>query len=98
MYAAATFVIKGLMALLAWMICRKSEKSFVPAVVSGVVAELFMAFSYFAFEWILLGQGIVAASGIPANLIQGAVGAVLALLLFKLFAGNKTLSEFLKIF
>lgn len=98
LYAAVTFVIKGAMALIAWLIYGKSKKSFALAVVSASLAELFMGFAYFAFEWLILGQGLVAASGIPANLIQGLVGAGLALLLLKLFISNKTLSDFFKIF
>ena len=93
-YAAATFVIKGIVAFLAWLILGKRGKRTLFAVVSAVFAEVFMVLSYFLFEWLLMGQGLAAAVGIPANLIQGLVGAVLALALFKLFTGSRALSDF----
>ena len=93
-YAAATFVIKGAVAL----IFGRKSRGAVLAVVSAVCAEAFMAFAYFVFEWLLMGQGISAAAGIPANLVQGLIGAVLALILLKLFTGSKALSEFFETF
>ncbi len=95
LYAPATFVIKGGMALIASLIYKRKENSFRKTVFSGVIAELFMAFSYFVYDWIIFGNAIVAASGIAGNLIQGTVGAVLAILILKLFQKNKTLSNFL---
>lgn len=97
-YAAATFVIKGVVALIAWLIFGRKGKGAVLAVISAVLAEVFMALAYFLFEWLLMGQGLAAAVGIPANLVQGLVGAVLALLLLKLFTGSKALSDFFAIF
>lgn len=97
-YAAATFVIKGAVALIAWLIFGRKSRGAVLAVVSAVCAEAFMAFAYFVFEWLLMGQGISAAAGIPANLVQGLIGAVLALILLKLFTGSKALSEFFETF
>ena len=93
-YAAATFVIKGAVALIAWLIFGRKSRGAVLA----VCAEAFMAFAYFVFEWLLMGQGISAAAGIPANLVQGLIGAVLALILLKLFTGSKALSEFFETF
>ena len=95
-YAVATFVIKGLVALLAFVIYKK--KSLVLAIISAIVAELVMVLSYFVFEWLFMGYGIGAAVGIPGNLVQGAVGSVLALLLFNVFTKNAGLSKFFESF
>ncbi len=97
-YAAATFIIKGAVALIAWLIFGRKGKGAVLAIISAVCAEVFMALAYFVFEWLLMGQGLAAAVGIPANLVQGLIGAVLALLLLKLFTGSKALSEFFDIY
>lgn len=97
-YAAATFVIKGVVALIGWLIYGRKGKGAVLAVVSAVCAEAFMAIAYFLFEGLLMGQGLAAVAGMPANLVQGAVGAILALLLLKLFNGSSSLSNFFDIF
>lgn len=97
-YAAATLVIKGAVAMIAWLIFGKKGTSTVLAVVSAVCAEAFMVLAYFVFEWLLMGQGLSAAVGIPANIAQGAVGATLAILLLKLFTGSKALSDFFQIY
>lgn len=91
-YAVATFVIKGLVALLAYVIYRR--KNVILAIVSAILAELFMVLGYFLFEWFFMGYGIGAAVGIPGNLVQGAVGAALALILLNVFTQNKALSGF----
>lgn len=97
-YAVATFIIKGVVALIAWVIFGRHKKSILRAVISAICAELFMAIAYFVFEWILMGQGIAALAGMPANLLQGLVGIVLALILLKIFTGNKTLADFFDIY
>ena len=95
-YALATFVIKGIVALIGYVVYRKNNLLF--AILSAVLAEAFMALSYFVFEWLLMGYGFGAIAGIPANCVQGAVGAVLAIVLLKLFTNSKPLSEFFGVF
>ena len=72
-YAPATFMIKGLMALIA---CRLK-----PRWLSGLLAEGWMVLGYFLFACLLMGEGWAAASSIPGNLAQGAVGLAAALAL-----------------
>lgn len=91
-YAFATFIIKGLVALLACVIYKR--KNLVLAIVSAIVAEIVMVLGYFLFEWFFMGYGIGAAAGIPGNLVQGAVGTVLAFLLLNVFTNNKALASF----
>ncbi len=52
-------------------------------VVSGVVSEVIMVAGYFGYAALLLGKGIGAAASIPGNLVQGAVGLVIGLLLLQ---------------
>lgn len=72
-YAPATFVIKGLMALAAGAMMKK--KGFMlPAI---LIAGLIMPAGYFLYEWALLGSAGAALAGVPFNLAQyGACAAI----------------------
>ncbi len=89
-YVPGTFLIKGLVALLACLVSRSLTRLFRgharPArIFSGLIAEAFMVLGYFAYAGALLGEGFAAAADIPGNLLQGAAGMVLSLLLIALF-------------
>ena len=86
-YAPATFVIKGLMALLAFLCFKLMHKSLgkLPAqIIGGVIAETTMILGYFLFEGILYGFA-PSAVNIPANAVQGAAGVILGVVLIKIF-------------
>lgn len=90
-YAPATFVIKGLMALAAYYIYKwtNGKAGSTPArIISGLLAELIMASGYYLFEGIMYGF-IPSAINIPANLVQGAVGLVIGIVLIKLLEKSK---------
>ena len=57
-YAPATFLIKGLMALVAWFVykalCNKTNSS-VSRIISGVLAEIIMVLGYYIFEGFMYG-------------------------------------------
>lgn len=84
-YAPATFVIKGLVALIAALLLRLVRKEGMPAVwqlaLSALPAEAAMVLGYFAFETLVLGEAAAAAAAVPNNLLQAAAGIVLAVLL-----------------
>ena len=84
-YVPITLVIKGLVAFTAGMIYKKmnsSKKSRQVAVILGGVADIiFVAGGYFLCE-IPLYTAAAAAVSIPANLIQGAGGLVIATVLY----------------
>ena len=85
-FAPATFVIKGLMALTAYhcfKAVKKNAKTSVAAIVSGIAAECVMMLGYFIYESFLYGVE-AAAAGIPFNAIQGAVCIVPACLLYNM--------------
>jgi ECF transporter S component (folate family) len=89
-YAPGTLVVKALMALVAAVLYRKNSKNSVAAMAfSAVVAEVIMVAGYFLYAMLLLGKGIGAAASIPGNLIQGAVGAVVSIVLMGLFQKAK---------
>ena len=86
-YAPATFVIKGLMALVAFF-CFKAlyrKKAELPArIVGSLLAEIVMVLGYYVFEGFLYGF-VPAAVNILPNAVQGAAGIIVAITLIKTF-------------
>ena len=90
-YAPVTFVIKGIMALAAWYICKALHKKInSPAsrIISGISAELIMILGYYVFEGFMYGFG-ASLVNIPANAVQGAAGLILGFVLIKVFEKAK---------
>jgi len=82
-YAPITFIIKGLMALIAYLLSRKSQK--LPfLIISGFIAEAVMVIGYFVFEGFMYGF-IPSAANIPFNAVQGAAGLILGIVLVRVF-------------
>ena len=86
-YVPATFVIKGLMAVVAYYGVRWLSKGIgnLPAsVIAGIVAEIVMVLGYYIFEGFLYGfaESLV---NIPANAVQGVAGIILGTTLNKVF-------------
>lgn len=94
-YAPATFVIKGLMAIIAYYLFKLISNKIgnLPSrIISGVAAELIMVFGYFIFEGFLYGF-MPSAVNIPANAVQGVAGLIIGTLLIKIFEKNKILTK-----
>ena len=86
-YVPGTLVIKGLVALIAAFLVRpllrKGEKiPFWKLALLELPSELVMVAGYFGYKALILGKGLAAAAAIPNNLVQGAVGIVLSVLLY----------------
>ena len=83
-YVPITFVIKGLVALVAgflFLIFGISLIScFVVVVLGGVAEIILVAGGYFVCEYFIYGAG--AAASIPANIIQGIGGLVISCILY----------------
>ena len=95
-YAPATFIIKGVMALAVYCVAAKSGKaSVIKTAVSAIIAEIIMIAGYFLFELVLFGAG-VAIPDILGNTTQGVVGAVTGTVLLSVFLKNKKLYSFFK--
>lgn len=87
MYVPATFLVKGLMALIAsygFRLLHKKAGSLLSRIVSGMTAEIWMLIGYFIFEGILYGFA-PAVLNIPANAVQGVAGLVLGCSLIRMF-------------
>ena len=76
-YLIPTFVIKGLVAFIAWKLYKPGN--WLQTSLAFILAELAMVAGYFAFEAVL--YGVPAALGaVGPNLIQGAAGVAVGLL------------------
>ena len=90
-YAPATFLIKGIMAIIAYFSFKgmgnKIGKT-TSRLVGGVFAELEMVLGYFIFEGFMYGFA-PSAVNIPANAMQGLAGIIIGLVLIKTFEKTK---------
>ena len=94
-YAPATFVIKGVMALVAFYgfkLLHNKLGDLPSRIVSGIVAEIVMILGYFVFEGFLYGF-IPSAVNIPANGVQGIAGLIIGVVLMKVFEKSKITLE-----
>lgn len=80
-YVAGTLLIKGLMGLSAALLMRKG--SVASQVMGGVLAEVIMIGGYFLYESMLLGYGLAAVASVPGNALQGGMGLVFGLILYR---------------
>ncbi len=90
-YAPATFIIKGSMAIVYILVFRRfaKTKAAIPmALVASIVAEAIMVGGYFAFECILYSPA-GALPNIFANSLQGLVGCACSTVLISLFSHSK---------
>lgn len=90
-YAPATFVIKGIMALIAFYgfkFLSKKCGTNTARILSGTIAEAEMVLGYFVFEGFMYGF-IPSAVNILPNALQGIVGLILGLVLVKVFEKYK---------
>ena len=86
-YAPATFVIKALMAVVAYScyaLFVKKAKSTVSRVFSGILSEIVMILGYFLFEGILYGF-VPSLVNIPANAVQAVAGIIIGVVLITIF-------------
>ena len=86
-YVPGTFIIKFLMAFVAYLLFKKLTEMFsnkiVAVLVSGVVAEVIMIVGYFLYKAFILGKGYLAAvPSIFSNMGQGITSLIIAIVLF----------------
>lgn len=99
-YVPGTLVIKGLIAVAAALICRallsKLAKFPTLAYVSGaVVGEIIMVAGYYFYAALLLGKSFEGAlASVPGNIVQGAFGVVIGVIVIRIIAKTKVLNKF----
>ena len=95
LYAPATFLIKGAMALIAFAcfhLLQKKMGKLPSRLLGGVLAEMGMVMGYFVFEGFLYGFA-PSVVNIPANAAQGVAGIVIGIVLVKVFEKLHLASE-----
>ncbi len=86
-YAPITFLVKGLMALIAFYgfkLLSKKLNSLASRIICGIAAEIIMILGYFVFEGFMYGF-IPSIVNIPANAVQGIAGLIIGVVLIKIF-------------
>ena len=83
-YVPITLIIKGLIALISGIIYQRFGKTqkirYICVALGGITDIVLVAGGYFICEFFMYGAG--AAASIPANLIQGAGGLIISLVLY----------------
>ena len=90
-YAPVTFIIKGLMALLAYFTYKTLNNkagNLTSRIISGIISEIIMISGYFIFEGFMYGFS-ASTVNIPANAFQGVAGLVIGIILIRIFNKNK---------
>ena len=82
-YAPATFIIKGIMAIVFSLLYKISSKKnkVLAFLISAVAAEIIMVFGYYIHAFLILGEGWGATATIFANSMQGVFGIISSSLL-----------------
>ena len=90
-YAPATFLIKGVMALVAFYgfkLLHKKCGNLISKIITGISAEIVMIAGYFIFEGFMYGFG-PSVVNIPANAVQGTAGILIGIVLTKILEKGK---------
>ena len=90
-YAPATFIIKGVMALVAFYgfkLLNKKIGNIASRILSGILAESVMVLGYFVFEGFLYGF-VPSIVNIPPNCVQGVAGIIIGTATIKILEKSK---------
>lgn len=90
-YAPATFLIKGIMAIIAHFCFKGIHNKLgntASRIIGGAFAEIAMILGYFVFEGFMYGF-MPSIVNIPANGVQGIAGLIIGLVLVKIFEKTK---------
>lgn len=99
-YAPATFVIKGLMAVCAGRVLplkkiRKEKRPLLRCAAACILCEAIMVLGYFLFETVFFGIA-VALADVIGNLLQAAFGAAAAIALTMVLLKTRVMDQYLK--
>lgn len=98
-YAPATLVIKGLMAVVAYFAFTgltklNGNKPVLPRIISGIFCEIIMVGGYFLYDALLAGSFLPALPGIPGNAVQGLFGIAVSTIIAGLISKTKLKNRF----
>lgn len=96
-YMLPTFLIKALMALVAYFVYHAMSRklALTGRILGGVLAELLMVGGYYLVEATVFGFGFVGAlAGVPGNVVQGVFGVISAVLITELLTKTNLAGRF----
>jgi uncharacterized membrane protein len=85
-YAPITLIVKGLEGFIAASLLETKIGKDKPMIATSI-AGVFMAFGYFVPEIFMYGKGAIAS--IPGNIMQGLLGAITSVVLYKALSRAK---------
>ncbi len=89
-YVPGTFLIKGLMALVAALLYGALHQSKIALPISALAGEALMVGGYYLYESTVCGYGFMgAAAGIPGNCVQGVAGLLIGIALMAIIRSTK---------
>jgi len=93
-YIPATAVIKGLVAVIAFFAAKKLRKHrYISYIIASICAEVIMPPLYFLYEYFALGYNMSALGNLGFNFLQGAVSALLAVLILAALSKAKLIDK-----
>lgn len=100
-YAVATFLIKALMAFVAYILAKLlkpffKKNRFVAYMIAGSASELIMIAGYFVFEAVFMSYGFGAVAGVLPNAVQGVVGVAVGTVLMVIFDKTKLIEKMMR--
>lgn len=100
-YALATFLIKALMAFVAYFLMKIlktifKKRRFIAYMIAGFVAELIMVGGYFVFEAVFMSYGWGAVVSVLPNILQGIVGISVGTVLMVIFDKTKLIEKMMR--
>ena len=97
-YAPGTLIIKSLMAITAYYIYlalkKSTKKEMLSQIVAGIVGAVVMAVGYFIYETLFFVTAGVAIVSLPYNLMQGALGMAVAVMVMRVIKATKIIEKF----
>ena len=98
LYAPGTLIIKALMALICFfiykLITKFTKRAIIAEIIAGIMGTLIMAFGYFFYEILFFETAGVAIVNVPWNILQGAVGTTLAVIIMWILKATKLVDKF----
>lgn len=86
-YAPVTLVVKATMAVVSYYVLKTASKSSGPLIsriAAASAAEVVMIVGYALFEAVLYHSFATAFTGVPANAVQGTLGAAVSVAVYEL--------------
>ena len=97
-YILPTFIIKGLMAFVAWGLFKiiPIKRTFVSRVIGAIAAEIIMVGGYYIVEAVFMGYGFGGAlASVPGNVVQAVFGIISGVIITEVLLNVKATQRFL---